>query len=97
MSLFFTYFIYALATWRIANMLVTEDGPGSIFVWLRKCAECSQFTKDLLGCVWCTSVWVGAIWVSLDVLIPSIAFKLAMVFAFSAGALVVHRWFESKE
>jgi len=97
MDAFLSLTVYILATWRLANLFVTEDGPKGMFVRIRKEAQRWQFTADLLGCVWCASIWIGGFWMVADLLIPAIAFKLALIFAFSAGALVIHRWFECKE
>lgn len=46
----------ALACWRLASLLVYEDGPDQIFGRLR---DLLWFT-NLLDCFWCTSVWVAA-------------------------------------
>lgn len=64
------------ASWRLSNLLVEEEGPGNIFVKIRKVMgvyydEYSQkqttgWLGDLFSCVWCMSVWVSFILVSLD-------------------------------
>ena len=52
-----------LVTWRLSYMLVNEKGPFLIFDRFRAWAA-SDPTEgglfDLLSCVYCTSVWVGA-------------------------------------
>lgn len=50
--------ILALATWRITNLLVNEDGPGDILIWVRCWIE--KYTT-VLTCEWCTSMWVGLV------------------------------------
>lgn len=53
-----------LAGWRVASLLVQEDGPFEIFARLRRAVGLervgelpSGFLPDLLSCVWCASVW----------------------------------------
>ena len=49
----------ALATWRVAHLLVREDGPGDVVVRVRERIG-EHWVGDLLDCFNCTSVWVGA-------------------------------------
>ena len=56
----FTAFVIAvLAVWRIAHLFWGEDGPGDIFVRLRRLAGRGFFGK-LLDCFYCLSLWVAA-------------------------------------
>jgi len=57
-----------LATYRIARLLVVEDGPGDVFLKLRAWAGCYEYGEDgrpagnlgrALTCVHCTGVYVG--------------------------------------
>lgn len=59
-----------LATWRLTRLLVTEDGPYEIFRGLRERTGieygpggvvASYPPWNPLHCVYCTSVYVGAI------------------------------------
>lgn len=73
--------LVGLAGWRVASLLVQEEGPFDIFSRLRALAGHSdteatldpehwlrRFFYTLLGCVWCTSVWViPAMWVLFEV------------------------------
>lgn len=34
----FEFLVLALAAWRLAHLLVEEDGPGHVFSWLRRTA-----------------------------------------------------------
>lgn len=56
--------ILALACWRLAYMLVREDGPAHIFARLRA----RTTFGGLLECVFCTSIWtavlVFAVWLT---------------------------------
>jgi hypothetical protein len=56
--LVFRFVIAAIAAWRLAFLLVREDGPAGIFVSLRHKAG-AGFFGQLLGCVKCTGMWVS--------------------------------------
>lgn len=57
------FILIALATWRVATMLVNEAGPLDIFERIRDRfipeGEITGFLPNLLTCVWCLSVWTG--------------------------------------
>jgi hypothetical protein len=100
-------FIFGLATWRVASMFVNETGPFNLFLKIREFAGIShvenepfeipdKFLAQLLSCVWCASVWVGMGWAILWLLIPDIAGKLAMIFSFSAIAILIESYITSK-
>jgi hypothetical protein len=48
-----------LAVWRITHLLNAEDGPGEVFVRLRRIAG-EGFWGQLLDCFYCLSVWIAA-------------------------------------
>jgi hypothetical protein len=48
-----------LATWRVTHLFVHEDGPGDIFVRLRRRLG-QGFAGRLMDCFYCLSVWVAA-------------------------------------
>lgn len=48
-----------LGVWRITHLLNAEDGPGKIFVRLRRLAGFGFF-GDLLNCFYCLSLWIAA-------------------------------------
>lgn len=62
-------FVASLFTWRLSSMITGEDGPGDIFVKLRKLAgvqwdvDSREFGVTSLArgilCLWCVSIWVG--------------------------------------
>ena len=54
-----SYVVAVLALWRVAHLLWAEDGPGDIFVRLRRLAGSSFFGR-LLDCFYCLSLWVAA-------------------------------------
>ena len=92
------YILTALATWRISSLLVHEDGPFNIFKRLRKLAGLENvveipdgFFPGVLSCVWCASLWVGAVWALVWWLAPEVVEWLALPFALSALAIGLER------
>ena len=51
--------IGVLATWRLTHLLNAEDGPGDIFVRLRRLVGDGLFGA-LLDCFYCLSLWIAA-------------------------------------
>lgn len=103
---FLTLAVLALATWRISVMLVREAGPFFVFKKIRELTGIAHdpdgnvlkvpdtFFAGLLSCVWCTSVWVGALWTLEWYLSNGIMFWVAVPFSLSAGAIVFDRLFD---
>ncbi|RPJ28028.1 MAG: DUF1360 domain-containing protein [Chloroflexi bacterium] len=101
---FVVFSLFALATWRLSSMLVRERGPWNLFVWVRERAGIGHDEKGLpymvpdnvlagiLSCTWCASMWVAFGWFLFFLIAPLLATKIATVFAFSAGAILVDRW-----
>lgn len=56
---FTTFVIAALAVWRITHLFSAEDGPGDIFLHLRRLAG-RGFFGQLLDCFFCLSLWFAA-------------------------------------
>lgn len=93
------YLILALATWRISSLLVTEAGPMDIFERMRHQLGVrydnnsekygTNALSEMLICVWCTSVWVAVLWVTLYALWPKRTKQIALPLALSAGAILV--------
>ncbi len=77
-----------LAVWRITHLLNAEDGPGDVFVLLRRIVG-SGFWGNLLDCFYCLSLWIaapfawwiGASWMQRVLLWP----------ALSAAAILIER------
>ena len=95
------FVVLALATWRMASLLAHEDGPGDVFTWLRHVLGV-RYDEDsnLIGenwlakgvlCLWCNSVWIGAVWTVLVVLLPW-TWWLALPFGLSTAAIALERW-----
>jgi hypothetical protein len=63
---------YVLAVWRLAHMVVKEDGPGDVFRWLRDAddfvrpAPLSRGVVKALNCVSCASIWAAGFLLIVD-------------------------------
>lgn len=54
----------ALATWRVSNLFLKEEGPFAVFLRIRRRAGVDRpgpvgTMATLFSCFWCFSVWVG--------------------------------------
>jgi len=58
MTHFYALIVGILGIWRITHLLNAEDGPGKIFVRLRRLAAFG-FWGELLDCFYCLSVWIA--------------------------------------
>ena len=95
-SAWLRFLVAALATWRLSSLLVAEDGPGRVFGRLRDFVGVEDgaqpgFWRDLLGCIWCVSVWVGALCAFLAFL-PGEWWYFLWPFALSAMAILIGRY-----
>jgi hypothetical protein len=77
-----------LSVWRITHLLNGEDGPGDVFVRLRRLAG-QGFWGSLLDCFYCLSLWVA---------VPFALFlgkkwkdRLVLITALSGGAILLER------
>src|SRR5262245_25863098 len=98
-----SYVILALATWRIAHLMVLETGPFGVFKRLRERVGIvhapdtdvifivpDNVFAQALSCVWCGSLLVGIGWGIFFGISPFWAGILALPFALSAGAILFH-------
>jgi len=85
----FDFIILGLATWRISHMLVWEDGPFDLFEKTRNRFDEGFFFDRLFACVWCLSVWVGAILVFSAIMDKIVTVYLMLPFALSAIAVIL--------
>lgn len=83
-----------LCVWRITHLLQAEDGPGDLFVHLRRIAG-SGFVGKLLDCFYCLSLWIA---------LPVALFvgetrreRLLWWPALSAGAILLERVTERRD
>ena len=59
--------IIGLAAWRLAHLLIGEDGPWSVLVRLRRLlgvpikGEVTGLFPILLTCPWCLTIWTAAL------------------------------------
>jgi hypothetical protein len=83
----------ALAVWRITHLLNAEDGPGDVFVRLRKIVG-SGFWGILLDCFYCLSLWISAPFAWL--IGSSWKEKLLLWLALSAAAILMERMFAAR-
>lgn len=93
--------VYGMAVWRISSLLVRERGPFNVFVHLRAMAGIQhddnglpwiipdRFFSQLLGCVWCSSVWVGILFLPFLLFSPEWSLKLSIPLALSASAILL--------
>lgn len=99
-----TFIIFGLATWRIASLLVHEDGPLYVFRYIRKLTGIqhddagvpymvpSNFFAQVLSCVWCASFWIGFAWLGFWLLYPEIAKVIAIALSFSTVAIATEKF-----
>jgi len=101
--------VLILATWRLVSLLANEEGPYQVFEKFRhfvgvRYADENDINSDRYGlnqfarlvlCPWCSSVWIGITWTILFALSQFVTFYLALPFALSAGAILLHEWTEA--
>ena len=89
----------ALATWRLSSLLAREDGPYQVFDWLRHKAGVRYDERSEpyagnelargLTCIWCNSVWIGALFTLAWIVSERISVVIALPLALSAGTIVI--------
>jgi Protein of unknown function (DUF1360) len=57
-SVYFRFFIAAIATWRLAFLLARERGPWDVLTRLRRGAG-AGIVGELLKCVKCVGLWIA--------------------------------------
>src|SRR5258708_36660369 len=55
---FYWLIVGVLSVWRVTPLLYGEDGPGDVFVRLRRLAG-QSFLGAVLDCYYCLSVWIA--------------------------------------
>ena len=83
-----TVCVVVLAVWRVTHLLWGEDGPGDIFVRLRKAAGPGFFGR-LLDCFYCMSLWVAIPFALL--LAASWTERVVLWLGLSGGAILLER------
>ncbi len=96
---FLELLIMILATWRLASMFVSEDGPFDLFRRIRSLFGITHHDDGsvanipdrslarLFSCLWCMSVWMAAVVYGLWLLCPVLVWILGL----STGAIIVER------
>lgn len=80
--------VVVLAVWRVTHLLWGEDGPGDVFVRLRRVAGPGFFGK-LLDCFYCMSLWVAIPFALL--LAASWTERVVLWLGLSGGAILLER------
>jgi hypothetical protein len=93
------YLILALATWRLASLLASEDGPFAVFERIRQAVGVAYddygnpVSKNepakAIVCIWCISIWLAVALAFLYWLASSLAIWCALPFALSVGAILI--------
>jgi hypothetical protein len=85
---FTTFLIAVLAVWRITHLFWAEDGPGDIFLRLRRLAG-KSFFGQLLDCFYCLSLWFAAPlgWLMGETWLDRVVLWLGL----SGGAILLER------
>jgi len=94
--------VLVLACWRLTSLLVQEEGPFKMFARFRRFVGVryvsgspvpygTNVIAELISCIWCCSVWVGAGLSLAYIIEPELTVLAALPFALSAGAIIVGR------
>lgn len=96
---FLELLIMILATWRLASMFVSEDGPFDVFRRIRSIigvthhddgtiAQIPDRTlSKLFTCMWCMSIWMAGVVYGFWIVCPIVVWILGL----STGAIIVER------
>jgi hypothetical protein len=87
------FFLVSLATWRVARMVIAEDGPADVFSILRhKLGVNKQETwiQRGLGCLACVSFWL-ALAASLTLSTSPLLWRVIEAMAISAVSVIMMR------
>jgi hypothetical protein len=82
------FVLAALATWRVAHLFVSEDGPADVITWLRTRLGHSTIGQ-MMDCFGCFSLWVGIVFAWL--ISRRIADLVLTWLALSGAALLLER------
>jgi len=87
------------ASWRLANLVIHEEGPFNILVKFRSFLGVSEdiderageerFWSKLLSCIYCTSVWTGTAVFLLA--ITGVGGLIIMPLAISTKTIEIHK------
>jgi uncharacterized protein DUF1360 len=95
--------ILGLATWRLSSLFTSEVGPWNLFTHVRSVFGIlhssegrpnvwpASFMGELLKCLWCASLWVGALVTIAYLSVGIVTVWCALPFALSAVAVIVSK------
>lgn len=94
--------VCGLAVWRLSNMVLFEEGPFWIFVYIRNLTGSILHDDDnvpvqydvnfwgkLFSCIYCMSIWVAFFFCILAVISVEAAVIVGLPFSLSAIAVIV--------
>lgn len=97
---FLNLVIFGLATWRMASLLAEESGPFDVFVKIRTLSGITHdpdkkvmmipdsFFAQMISCVWCNSIYIGAFWAAMLYFLPEVSPYLAFPFTLSTITII---------
>lgn len=91
----FTFILAVMAAYRVATMLVKEEGPFSMFATIRGRIDPNQekWTGRGLNCVLCVSVWTSLLVVLAILYLPVEVINVIVFWlAVACGALLLNKW-----
>jgi len=87
----FDFLLIGMATWRLSSLLVDEAGPLDIFQTLRDklgvypakvgdevICKCKYPVFGMFCCVWCMSIWVSVLMLTLYTIAPFLVQLMAV-------------------
>ena len=90
-----------LASWRIASLLVVEEGPFDIlakfrsFIGIRYDELSTPYGTNVIAdaftCIWCASMWIAILFSIVYYIHAHFAIMLALPFAISTVAIIVEK------
>jgi len=93
-----------LFTFRLSSLISKENGPFHVFKGFRgfvgithddngePVAYPETFFGELVYCMRCNSVWIGAAWCVIYIISRETALCIGLPFALSAVSMAVDRW-----
>src|SRR5687767_5016990 len=78
----FLLVLMILTAWRFTSMIVYEEGPFNVFVWLRRLMVGGHLST-LVTCFHCSAFWISAVFVAI-VCLPALQWIL-IIPAVAAG------------
>ena len=92
---FTQFMILGLAVYRTTRLITLDQitAPLREWVWRHFPPECSKLGY-LLTCDWCTSFWIGSLYLAAYILNNDVTLVVAAIFALSAVAGIISVWLD---